>query len=372
VSWALASLGVLLVALAAGFAWYERSRPPARVLALAASLAALAVVGRVAFAPIPNVKPTTDIVLLAGYALGGAPGFAVGAVTALVSNLFFGQGPWTAWQMAAWGGVGVAGGLLARVRREPGRLALAVACGAAGAAFGMVMDLYQWTLAAEQTPAAYLAIAATSLPYNAAHVIGNVIFALLLGPPILRALTRYRRRFEVRWQPAVAGVGALLLALALPAGAAASPAGQRAADYLERSQNADGGFGAAPRQGSSSLYTGWAALGLSGAGRDLAGVERGGRSVLDAIRSQGGGLRDTGELERTLLVLSAAGLEPRIGRSDLARELRARRRRDGSWARAVNLTAFGVLALRAAGAPAGRRRILRRAGPRASASEPSA
>ena len=90
-SWLPASLMVLAVALALGFGWYERSHPSARVLALVATLAALAALGRIAFAPLPNVKPTTDIVLIAGYALGGAPGFAVGSVAALTSNVFFGQ-----------------------------------------------------------------------------------------------------------------------------------------------------------------------------------------------------------------------------------------------------------------------------------------
>jgi energy-coupling factor transport system substrate-specific component len=148
-SWEIASLCVLGAALAAGFGWYERSRPPAKVLALVAAMAALAVVGRIAFAPLPNVKPTTDLVLLTGYALGGAPGFCVGAVTALVSNLFFTHGPWTPWQMAAWGGVGVAGAGLAWMTRgrELGRLPLAAACALAGLAFGAVMDLYLWTLA---------------------------------------------------------------------------------------------------------------------------------------------------------------------------------------------------------------------------------
>src|SRR6185503_5254125 len=146
VSWAAASMVVLGLALAVGFAWWERSRPSSRMLALVATLAALAALGRIAFAPLPNVKPTTDLVLFAGYALGGAPGFVVGAVAALASNLFFGQGPWTPWQMVAWGGVGLMGaGLAALLRgRPPGRLVLAGACALAGAAFGTVMNVSLW------------------------------------------------------------------------------------------------------------------------------------------------------------------------------------------------------------------------------------
>src|SRR3712207_4639671 len=97
-TWQLASFAILGLGLALGFAWYERSRPSARVLSLVAALAALAVVGRLAFAAFPNVKPTTDIVLLAGYALGAPAGFAVGAITPLASNVFLGHGPWTPWQ----------------------------------------------------------------------------------------------------------------------------------------------------------------------------------------------------------------------------------------------------------------------------------
>ena len=165
-TWQLASFAILGLGLAVGFAWYERSRPSARVLALVAALAALAVVGRLAFAAFPNVKPTTDIVLLAGYALGGPAGFAVGAITPVASNVFLGHGPWTPWQMAAWGGVGIAGALLARTTRgrELGRWPLAGACALAGAAFGAVMDTYQWTLAAEQDAATWLAVSGSSLP----------------------------------------------------------------------------------------------------------------------------------------------------------------------------------------------------------------
>jgi energy-coupling factor transport system substrate-specific component len=364
VSWQASSLVLLALALAAGFGWYERERPPARVLALVAALAALAVVGRLAFAAVPNVKPTTDIVLFAGYALGAVPGFAVGAVTAIVSNIFLSQGPWTVWQMAGWGAVGVGGALLARALRgrEPNRLLLAGVCGLAGLAFGAWMDVYQWTLGARQDLDSYLVVAGTSLPYNLAHAVGNVVFCLLIGPAFIRALQRYRRRLEVRWErsPTPAATTTLLalalLATALPAIAGAATPSDRAERYLLRAQNADGGFGAAPGQSSSPLYSGWTGLGLAAAThnpRDVA--RRGGRSLADYVRRGVRGMRDIGEIERTVLVLRAAGLDPRsVAGRDLVAEIETRRRPDGSISGFVSYTAFGVLALRAAGEPAGK------------------
>ena len=146
-SWQLASFLLLALALGGGFAWYERSHPTARVLALVGTLAALAALGRIAFAPMPNVKPTTDIVLLAGYVLGGAPGFAVGAVAALASNLFFGQGPWTPWQMAAWGAVGV-GGAGAREARAAGGSGASRSRSPAGSPacfYGAIVNFAAWS-----------------------------------------------------------------------------------------------------------------------------------------------------------------------------------------------------------------------------------
>src|SRR5919107_3918029 len=141
-TWITASFLILGAVLLVGFAWYERTHPTTRVLALVATLAAMAALGRVAFAALPNVKPTTDIVLIAGYTLGGAPGFMVGAIAALASNLFFGQGPWTPWQMVAWGGVGLFGAGLCRIaRHELGRIPLAAACCVAGLGFGAIMNL---------------------------------------------------------------------------------------------------------------------------------------------------------------------------------------------------------------------------------------
>ena len=177
-SWIAASFLVLGAALVAGFAWYERTHPSARVIALVATLAALAALGRIAFAPLPNVKPTTDIVLISGYVLGGAPGFVVGAVAALASNLFFGQGPWTPWQMVGWAGVGLAGAGLARVAgRELGRVSLAAACAVASLGFGAVMNLHLWvSYSGDHTAAKLAATFATSLPFDIAHAVGRVLF----------------------------------------------------------------------------------------------------------------------------------------------------------------------------------------------------
>lgn len=333
----IASIVILGVALVAGFVWWERTQPPSRLLALVATVAALAAIGRIAFAPIPNVKPTTDIVLFAGFALGAAPGFMVGATAALASNFFFGQGPWTPWQMAAWGLVGLLGAALARVAPQAGRVQLALACAFAGLLFGELLNASLWVNYSDHSLEALLGYMARGVPFDAAHVIGNVVFSLAFGTAFIKALQRFELRMHVRWIPVAA---TLLPALLLfPAMAAA----KTPAAYLQGAQNADGGFGGAPGQGSAGLYTGWAALGLEAAGKHPADVRRpGGASLLTAVKR--GREEDPGALARSILVLAAAG-QPT---GELVSELEAARR-GGAFAGRVNTTAFAVLALKAAG-----------------------
>ncbi|MFL5875936.1 MAG: prenyltransferase/squalene oxidase repeat-containing protein, partial [Solirubrobacteraceae bacterium] len=142
--------------------------------------------------------------------------------------------------------------------------------------------------------------------------------------------------------------------------AAADRATARAAAYLTRAQNADGGFGPALRTRSTALYTAWAAMGLSAAGRRPARIPRDRTSIAGYLRRSAAGARRTGDVERTVLALVAWGLSPRrSGGTDLVARLRPRDRRDGSFGGLVNLTAFGVLALRAAGDPASGRTVRR-------------
>lgn len=200
-TWQLTTFTVLALVLGVGFAWYERTHPSSKVLAMVATLAALAALGRVAFAPLPNVKPTTDIVFLAGYVLGGAPGFAVGALAALSSNLVFGQGPWTPWQMVGWGIIGVLGALWAPLTRDRlPRIPTAVLLVLCAFFFGALTNLSTLTAAGgDPTWSQFLVTESTGIPFDTAHAVGNVVFFLAFGPAFVRVLRRYRARLEVRW-----------------------------------------------------------------------------------------------------------------------------------------------------------------------------
>jgi energy-coupling factor transport system substrate-specific component len=346
-TWTLAAFTILFLALGAGFAWYERTHPSSKVLALVATLAALAVLGRVAFAPLPNVKPTTDIVVFAGFALGAAPGFAVGAVTALASNVIFGQGPWTPWQMVAWGLCGMLGALLARTTRgEAGRWQLAATCAVAGAGYGLLLDGQEWLLyAPERSLAQFAVISGTSLPFNIAHVVGNVAFAAAFGPAMLRILTRFRARCEIDWRPLAPAAGAAVVALVLLAGAlqpapASASATSGALRFLSRAQNGDGGWGGAKGARSTPLYSAWALIG-EGAARN----GRCGSSGVRYVQRTSGGVQAVGDIERTILALRAC----RRSATTLTRRLEGRQRSDGSFNGLTNQTSFAILALRAQG-----------------------
>jgi len=195
-------IAVLLAAvavLAAGFAWLEGGTMAARDLTLVATLGGLAAAGRVLFAPIPSVQPVTVLVAASGVALGPKRGFAVGAVAALTSNFFLGQGPHTPWQMLAWGGCGLLGGVLAPLLRR--RSAFAAFTVALGFAFGTVMDFWLWYGFYPHTEAALLARLAAGVPFNIAHGAGNLVLALVAGPELRRVLERFERRSrtEIQW-----------------------------------------------------------------------------------------------------------------------------------------------------------------------------
>jgi energy-coupling factor transport system substrate-specific component len=356
-SWQLTSFLILGVVLVAGFAWYERSRPPSQVVALVAALAALAIAGRIAFAAFPNVKPTTDIIIFAGYALGGAPGFAVGALTALVSNFWFGQGPWTPWQMAGWGLCGILGAALALGTRNAGRLALAATGAFAAVIYGALLNFsVMATSGGDLLWGKFWFLEGRAIPFEVAHATGNVALALIAGPAMVRMLTRFRERFEWSRGPRLnlGGVAALLLVLTLgllaPAAAHASAVSQ-GADWLESQQRPSGGFAADSGRDPGAEMTAWTMLALAAAGRNPLDVTNGGKSPVDFLRNHIDEVKDAGDIARTILALEAAGVDPRsFAGEDLVARLLAQQRDSGSYQGWPATSAYAVLALRAAGA----------------------
>ncbi|MDO4581278.1 MAG: ATP-binding cassette domain-containing protein [Bacillota bacterium] len=177
---------------------FEGRKPQARELVVIAVLCGLGVAGRAAFFMLPQFKPVTALVIIAGVAFGGETGFLVGSMTMLVSNMLFSQGPWTPWQMFAMGIIGfVAGLLFSKGWLRRGRLPLSLfGALAAVAIYGGIMNpasaiMWQNTLN-WQTLAAYYA---TGFPFDLIHAAATFVFLWLLAEPLLEKLDRIKVKY---------------------------------------------------------------------------------------------------------------------------------------------------------------------------------
>jgi energy-coupling factor transport system substrate-specific component len=189
---AVAAMTLVVVAV---FVSFEEGRANAHEVAVVAMLSAASIALRVAFAALPQVQPSTFIILSAGVVYGPRAGFMVGALTALVSNLFLGQGLWTPFQMFAWGAAGACGGLVGRIRPDIGRWGMAALGGVWGFLFGWITNLSQLFFYQEVTRRVVLVVYSLSVPFDATHAAANVVVALLFADEVLWVLRRYRRRF---------------------------------------------------------------------------------------------------------------------------------------------------------------------------------
>lgn len=165
-------------------------------MVLVSVMTAFSVVGRLAFSLIPSFKPVTAITMISGIALGPESGFLVGSLSAVVSNVYFGQGPWTPFQMLAWGLIGFLCGVLFRNRTRPNLLLLSAAGILGGVLFSALMDI--WTALSIDgclLPSRYLACVLSSLPVTVTYAVSNVVFLLLLARPLLAKLERIRIKY---------------------------------------------------------------------------------------------------------------------------------------------------------------------------------
>jgi energy-coupling factor transport system substrate-specific component len=195
--YAFVSLALSVVACIPFFVSFEKGKNDARRIVIIAVMTALSVAGRFVFAPIPFFKPVTAIVIITAIYLGAEAGFITGAFSAVVSNFYFGQGPWTPFQMFAWGLIGFLAGLLAK-RLLESKVLLIIFGALSGVVFSFIMDVWT-TLWADGTfnIARFIASITTATPFTVVYMVSNVIFLLLLTKPIGRKLQRLKTKYGI-------------------------------------------------------------------------------------------------------------------------------------------------------------------------------
>lgn len=187
------SLAVAVLSLVLFVAGFEQKAIGTRRTVLVSVLVALCIAGRL----IPFFKPVTALIILGAVYLGPQAGFYTGALAALLSNFIFGQGPWTPFQMLAWGLIGLFAGLLSKPLQKS-RVLLLLYGLLAGIAYSAVMDIWSVLWASGSvTASAYLAALLAALPHTVLYVLSNLLFLLICAKPIGDKLSRIKIKYGI-------------------------------------------------------------------------------------------------------------------------------------------------------------------------------
>ena len=187
------SLLVAFLSLVLFITGFEKKITGTRRMVLVAVMTAISVLGRF----IPFFKPITAITVITAMYLGGEAGFLVGSLSALISNFYFGQGPWTAFQMLAWGLIGFIAGLMAEPLKKNRILLLAYGV-LSGVAFSFIMDV--WTVlwySAGFDIELYLLSLKAAIPHTILYAVSNFIFLFVLAKPFGEKLERIKLKYGV-------------------------------------------------------------------------------------------------------------------------------------------------------------------------------
>ncbi|MBD5130291.1 MAG: ECF transporter S component [Ruminococcaceae bacterium] len=194
--WATATVAAAVLGCVPMFLAFEKRAPSARELVLLAVMTAFSVSGRFIFAAVPFFKPVTAIVVLTAVYFGRQAGFMVGALSAVISNIYFGQGAWTPFQMFGWGSIGWLAGVFGKKLEKPA--ALCVYGVFAGAAYSVIMEIWT-TLSADGffSLTRWSASMLAAMPVTLVYCVSNAVFLLLLRKPVGKRLERLKTKFGV-------------------------------------------------------------------------------------------------------------------------------------------------------------------------------
>ena len=189
------SLCVALLACLPLFFCFERKEATSAELAVISVLVAISVIGRFAFVWLPAFKPITAITVISAVWLGKEAGFAVGALSAVISNFYFGQGPWTPFQMFACGFIGFVAGVFGQKLRN-NKVLMCIYGAFSGIIYSLAMDVWT-TVWAENifNTTRYFATVVTSLPTTIGYAVANGVFIFLLAKPLGNKLSRIKKKY---------------------------------------------------------------------------------------------------------------------------------------------------------------------------------
>lgn len=176
---------------------YEYRKPRAREIVVLAVCVALCVSSRVLFTLTPSFKPMCAVVIICGLAFGSEFGYLCGSLSAITSNIFFGQGGWTPYQMLALALIGYIAGLFMNKEYKNNKLFLLLIGIFSGIFYSLIMDI--WTvLSIDQSfnILRYIAIVGTSIPTTVIYCISNVVFLWILCDLLLRKFTRVKIKYD--------------------------------------------------------------------------------------------------------------------------------------------------------------------------------
>lgn len=175
---------------------YENKKMNLSEIIIIAIMIVLTVLSRLAFAPLPFIKPIMPMIIITGALFNKESGFMVGSLSALISNMFFGQGPWTIYQMLLFGLMGYGAGLLAKHKLMDNKIVRYGYTALSGILFSILIDLLT-SIGTGFMLNKWFAMMISALPITLYYVVGNIFFMFLLYDLMKKKISRIKVKYNI-------------------------------------------------------------------------------------------------------------------------------------------------------------------------------